>query len=199
MKSHRGQKDVHKRLLKLDGRKDLIRTPLWLVDKMIDMLELEVYDNVLDPCCGDNRMLKRISDRNFILGNMIGFDIKMKPSINFLAEPGDKSFHKIIMNPPFSKLGAYKFIKHALDHFLKPGGRIISIIPNYILDNAEGRKPWLKNHVNRLAFIPKSTFAQPGIKTAEILHLSVIDVRHEPSGAFLFLDKPTGQIELPQG
>lgn len=44
-----------------DPTRDNIATPLWVIDLMIEWAEYKPQQRVLDPCCGDGRILKRIS------------------------------------------------------------------------------------------------------------------------------------------
>lgn len=78
--------------------------------------------------------------------------------VSFLCEIRDRRFDRAILNPPFSNCGAFEFVKTICEGWLKPGGKAVCVIPGYIVDNSEGRKPWLSKWMRRTAVIPKGTF-----------------------------------------
>lgn len=189
-KSHRAQGSTVDRLIKKNKpRHDFVRTPTDIVELMIKMAKLEKGMTVLDPCIGDGKIysiLKKVTD------NVIG--IEMHPDLfeisvskagwncmlgNFLkTTPEDMGCGKVdvvIMNPPFSKLGALKFVQHAVNNWIVPNGKCVSVVPQYVLDNGEGRKPWLDDHSWCSRILPKHIFA-PDART---LHVSAIEFRQE--------------------
>jgi hypothetical protein len=190
--SSRGQASTQERLSELDERNDNISTPMWLVDQMIDMLELKNDMSICDPCCGlDHRFGTRIRER-FRKRNAKFDELDIRLGLDFFHFQPHRGYHRFIMNPPFSELGAFKFIQRAL-RYLDPGGRIIAVVPNYILDNADGRKDFWAKHLYKLAFIPKKTFIDDG---CDVLHGSVIDIRPYGCESFLYLQPKTGQMNL---
>ena len=53
--------------------------------------------------------------------------------LDFLAVPAPYRYYdRVVMNPPFAKKAFIKHILHALK-FLKPGGRLVSVIPGYTM------------------------------------------------------------------
>lgn len=175
-----------KRIAAMDERDDIVRTPIWFIDWMIDRIGDCNIDRVLDPCAGDNRMIGRIYERG--IGNgYSAYDINNDNQIpvpfctyqygrDFLTtSPPTVPFDLIVMNPPFSDLGVWQFIKHCFNGWLALHGRVFCIVPNYFLDNSERRKPWLNKHVQWIWIIPKNTFAPH----TPVLHGSLIELRHK--------------------
>lgn len=92
---------------------------------------------VLEPSCGDGRMLDGIRQRGH---NCLG--IEYHPgrasearakghavvTANFLEQAPVPEFDKVVMNPPFYGRHYIKHVRHALK-FLKPGGVLVSILP----------------------------------------------------------------------
>ena len=92
---------------------------------------------VLEPSCGDGRILDEIRSRG-----SRGFGIEVHAgraaearakghavlTANFLEQPARPEFDMVVMNPPFYGRHYVKHVRHALK-FLKPGGTLVSILP----------------------------------------------------------------------
>ena len=71
-------------------------------------------------------------------------------------------YDRVIMNPPFSHGRWYKHVLHAYK-FLKPGGRLVAIIPNGAI-NQKYQEEWnamMRGFVNEIP-LPKGTFKESG-------------------------------------
>lgn len=96
-----------------------------------------VSARVLEPSCGDGRILDAIRERgHHALGveyhpgraseaRAKGHNVL---SANFLDQPASPDFDYVVMNPPFYGRHYVKHVKHAL-RFLKVGGTLVSILP----------------------------------------------------------------------
>jgi len=92
---------------------------------------------VLEPSCGDGRILDAIRARS-----QHGLGIEYHPGraaqakakghnvlcANFLECPPRAEFDAVVMNPPFYGRHYVKHVRHALK-FLKPGGTLVAILP----------------------------------------------------------------------
>lgn len=92
---------------------------------------------VLEPSCGDGRMLDEIAARG-----SEAFGIEYHPgraaaarakghnvlTANFLECTPNPIYDRIVMNPPFYGRHYVKHVQHAL-RFLRPGGILVSILP----------------------------------------------------------------------
>lgn len=92
---------------------------------------------ILEPSCGDGRILDAIRQRGFR-----GFGIEYHPgraaeckakghavlTANFLEQPPQAEFDRVVMNPPFYGKHWAKHVRHAFK-FLKPGGVMVAILP----------------------------------------------------------------------
>lgn len=92
---------------------------------------------VLEPSCGDGRILDEIRARRHK-----GFGVEYHAGraneaiakghavlkANFLEHPATPEFDKVVMNPPFYGRHYAKHVRHAFK-FLKPGGTLVAILP----------------------------------------------------------------------
>lgn len=92
---------------------------------------------VLEPSCGDGRIMDEIRRRGH---RAIGYEVHPGRAAearargnavvtgNFLEQTPTPEFDCVVMNPPFYGRHYVKHVRHALK-FLKPGGRLISVLP----------------------------------------------------------------------
>ncbi len=86
---------------------------------------------------------------------------------DFLAEPPNPTFDRVVMNPPFSKGQAVKHVLHA-QKFLKPGGTLVAVIPNseQVLYAISGDSGW----EYRCWFeLPEGSFKEAGTMVRTLL------------------------------
>lgn len=118
---------------------------------------------VLEPSCGDGRILDEIRARGC---QSFGIEVHAGRAAearakghavltgNFLEQPARPEFDVVVMNPPFYGRHYVKHVRHALK-FLKPGGTLISILPataHYEHKELEGR--WVD--------LPQGSFSEAG-------------------------------------
>lgn len=92
---------------------------------------------VLEPSCGDGRILDEVRARGF---NALGFEYHATRAAearakghsvvtgNFLEQVPVPEFDRVVMNPPFYGRHYAQHVRHAYK-FLKPGGTLVSILP----------------------------------------------------------------------
>ena len=100
---------------------------------------------------------------------MLGYEIDPQRAHNagvrcfdFMQVYAEPAYDRVIMNPPFSQGRWYKHVLHAYD-ILKPGGRLVAIIPNGAI-NQKYHERWevmMKGFVNEIP-LPKGTFEESG-------------------------------------
>lgn len=121
---------------------------------------------VLEPSCGDGRMMDEIRARGH---QVLGYEVhagraataraKGHPVVtgNFLEAmpPGPgHGFDVVVMNPPFYGRHYVKHVRHAL-LFLKPGGKLVSVLPATAwYDHKELKGLWKD--------LPVASFAEAG-------------------------------------
>lgn len=166
---------------------DKVYTPSWLADVMVRWAALEPGMLVLEPCFGGGAIVDRVPDNCFVTGFEIepGTDNTslrrtLYHNIDFLTLSQTEmiKYDVALVNPPFSGLGAWKFAQRIVNTCLTPNGRCIIIMPSYIIDNSEWRKPWICDHTYKLALLPKDTFS-PMCPT---IHAYLCDIRPKKTG-----------------
>ena len=196
--THRGQASKEK-------ADNAVITPDWLIDIMIDWAQIGSGMNVLEPAYGDGAILDKLASYDI---ELYGFELypyvrwskkpvdvsqpvwlagkkpansQLKTASDFLKNqsPIDWKADVCIMNPPFSDKGVWKFVRWAIDEWMKPDGKVITVSPNYIIDNAEGRKSWFSKHLRRVGNVPKNTFKP----VVPVLHGSLLEFSVQESDA----------------
>jgi hypothetical protein len=149
-------------------------TPAKVVEEILDAAGIykprfantEPSYRVLEPSCGDGRILDEIKARG-----SRGFGIEVHPGRaaeargkghsvltgNFLEQPARAEFDRVVMNPPFYGRHYVKHVRHAMK-FLKPGGMLVSILP---------ATAWYDHHElqdlnGRWEDLPVASFAESG-------------------------------------
>lgn len=114
----------------------LSRACIYREDEYCVSTPLPAY-KVLEPSCGDGRILDELVRRGcqaFGVEVHAGRAAQARAkghsvlTANFLECPPTAEFDFVVMNPPFYGRHYLKHIRHALG-FLKPGGRLVSILP----------------------------------------------------------------------
>ena len=123
---------------------------------------LPIY-RVLEPSCGDGRIMDELRKRGcqpFGIEYHAGRAAEARAkghnvlTANFLECPPRPEFDFVVMNPPFYGRHYLKHIRHALK-FLKPGGRLVSILPATAwYDHGEIKGSWTD--------LPVGSFAEAG-------------------------------------
>lgn len=143
-------------------------TPDSVIEQMIDEAEIEDDMSVLEPSAGDGRIIRHIRDRCKDI-DITGYEVNPDRSLDagvrcfdFMHIFPEQNYDRVIMNPPFSHGRWYKHVLHAYQ-FLKPGGRLVAIIPNGAI-NKKYQEEWslmMRGFVNEIP-LPKGTFKESG-------------------------------------
>ena len=146
----------------------LFPTPPDLVERMLDLAEIDAGMTVLEPSAGTGNIVRAIIDR--VDTEIVAYEIRQDlcaklaatfPSYRLCARSADflevtdnmGEWPRIVMNPPFKNGQDIKHIQHACK-MLKPGGRLVAICANGPRQNDQ-LKP-LASHWEEL---PSGTFA----------------------------------------
>ena len=143
-------------------------TPDSVIEQMIDEAALEYGRHILEPSAGDGRIIRNIQDGHPDL-TITGYEINPDRAryagvrcFDFMNILPAQNYDRVIMNPPFSHGRWYKHVLHAYK-FLKPGGRLVAVIPNGAI-NKEYHEEWIlmiRGFVNEIQ-LPKGTFKESG-------------------------------------
>lgn len=132
----------------------LFPTPPDLARRMAEAADIQPGQRVLEPSAGTGNLLRAILNRfaGADCGLMVAVEISPQLAAglrevqrktlyanddnysircaDFLTCNGDLgTFHRIVMNPPFSRGADIEHIRHAVT-FLKPGGRLVALCAN---------------------------------------------------------------------
>lgn len=148
-------------------------TPRKVIDIVLRSLELQGAQNILEPSCGDGQIIDVLTtwhknrDRGFPEPlNVTGVEYDPGRAAqarakghavmvaNFLQVAPDPRFDAIVMNPPFHGQHYKKHLDHAIE-FLKPGGRLVCILPATAHYDH-------KNDIGRWTDLPVASFASSG-------------------------------------
>lgn len=117
---------------------------------------------VLEPSCGDGRIMDeirayghRVAGVEYHAGRAAQARAKGHGVLtaNFLECPPQPEFDVVVMNPPFYGKHYLKHVRHALK-FLKPGGRLVAVLPGTAMDSGEIQGEWQD--------LPVASFAEAG-------------------------------------
>jgi hypothetical protein len=151
-------------------------SPDAVCDAMIKETDIRDGFQILEPSCGDGRILDAV--KRHLQGNRysgarrnvqaVGVEVDAARAAmakskghavmqaNFLDVAPDARFDLVLMNPPFAGKHYLKHIQHALK-FLKPGGRLVSVLPLTAWEDT--RNPLPKG---RWEHLPVASFAECG-------------------------------------
>jgi protein-L-isoaspartate O-methyltransferase len=161
--------------------KQAFYTPAALAQQMIKLANVQPHDRVLEPSAG--------------IGNIAGWMVQLGAEVDcietdpvavkhlrelkfnviyemdFLKVPPKAKYDKIVMNPPFAKGQDVKHVLHAL-RFLKPGGRLVSIVSPGLMTSKTKEAVHLQEIVAKYGYphdVPAGTFKESGTNVATIL------------------------------
>lgn len=117
---------------------DFYPSPPAVVERMMELAQLQGNHDVLEPSAGDGAIAKAVmalgivpdcveidSERSELLRDMLppGAVVNM----DFLKMHAEPEYDRILMNPPWGSLSGVAHIFHATK-FLKPGGRLVGVL-----------------------------------------------------------------------
>jgi len=116
-------------------------TPEYVIRMMMDKIVCDIENPVfLETSAGKGNIVEYIRKVyskacicSYEVNNQLVKILRLKGievnECDFLEDIPDKPFADfIILNPPFEKFADIKHVRHAYDNFLKPGGRLVSIM-----------------------------------------------------------------------
>ncbi len=115
-------------------------TPASLIDTMIEEANLSEGLTVLEPSAGQGAILEKVAPivgadnvdcYELIPENAAHLGENLIECCDFLTVEPEPEYDRVIMNPPFARQQDIDHVTHALK-FLKPGGRLVSIMSSGI-------------------------------------------------------------------
>ncbi|MFE3577908.1 methyltransferase [Streptomyces vinaceus] len=121
-----------------DAERGYFPTPPALVDEILDLADLSVGHEVLEPSAGTGAIAERVADRGGVV-DCVELDPRRAQSIrdkgyarevitaDFLTLPVSAHYDRVVMNPPFARQLDIQHVQRAL-RWLRPGGRLVSVM-----------------------------------------------------------------------
>lgn len=137
---------------------DFYPTSDLVINKMLDLAQLQPYHHVLEPSAGAGDLCNAIALIGvkkidcFELHPLLQKALKLQDfnlvGGDFLASNPQPVYDRVIANPPFGSNGVNRHTRHAFE-FLKPGGKLITLAHHYNLKPSKSDRSffnWLKQH-----------------------------------------------------
>ena len=164
------------------SRNGFFPTPPELAARMVEVAEIRPGNRVLEPSAGTGNILAAIP------GNTVRWAVEINPTLaratnlhqmakvvcgDFLEQNGNLGqFDRIVMNPPFERLGDIKHVLHAYD-MLAPGGRLVSVMSPGVKFRREAPAVRLRELIESrngtIEDLPANSFASVGTNVNTIL------------------------------
>jgi predicted RNA methylase len=155
-------------------------TPAETAESVIDLANIEPGMDVLEPSVGEGALADLVRDQGGIVtayeidpkrayraSELLGVDVDV---CDFLAVKPQPKFARVVMNPPFAQRADVKHVLHAIK-FLKPGGRLVSIMSAGILFRTDALATTLRDQLDHYEALPDDSFKASGtsVRTAVVV------------------------------
>ncbi|QDT76328.1 Methyltransferase small domain protein (plasmid) [Lacipirellula limnantheis] len=158
-------------------------TPRPVIDRMLELADIEAQHKVLEPSCGKGDILDALKEecpdielvaieRNWTMEDVLSAKGHAVEFSDFLEHAG--SYDRIVMNPPFENGQDIDHVRHAYS-LLRPGGRLVSVVcegPFFRSDKkASEFRQWLEaldsdsEQLPADAFQGRDAFRETGVRT----------------------------------
>jgi len=150
------------------------QTPSQVTEKMLDFARIETWHSVLEPSAGAGAIADKLRgltehldccELSGTLRELLEEKGHSIVSEDFFDLPGEPSYHRILMNPPFEQLVDTEHVRHAYE-LLLPGGRLISVMSMSSFFNsytkAKEFREWLETVGGAMEKLPEGSFVPSG-------------------------------------
>jgi phospholipid N-methyltransferase len=156
-------------------------TPPAVVNRLLELAQIESGMRVLEPSAGTGNILKAIipsADKVAVEINpefipkleLCGSGIHVYEG-DFLSYNWPDKFDRVIMNPPFAKNVAPAHVLHALA-FLKHGGRLVSVMPSSVTFRTDTLNRMVRAAVEAggsIEALPENSFTESGTNVNTVI------------------------------
>lgn len=164
-------------------------TPPEVVDRLLELAEIEQGMLVLEPSAGQGAIAVEIADRGAIVhcfeidpvnhgklaNNLFTTTAEYSAGLgDFLTvEPGNTNlrgdlYDRVVMNPPFGKNAAPEHVLHALQ-FLQPGGRLVAVMPSSVTFRTDALNDKVRYLAKHIESLPDNSFAESGTNVNTVI------------------------------
>lgn len=169
---------------------DFFPTPAALAWRVVALANIQPGERVLEPSAGDGALCKfalarkarvdaieRSAERAAILRTTVFQDEPWRVlEEDFLAVPVVGSYDAVVMNPPWSSGQWAMHLLHAAK-FLKPGGRLVAIVPPTIRSrataSAEAVRDLIEKWGGRVTDLAPGAFRESGTEVGAVVVVAV--------------------------
>lgn len=162
-------------------------TPLALAKQLVDLAEIEPTHVVLEPSAGAGRLVDEIQSHGAYVvaveyddARRAGLNLRRRMThdwmtcvhVDHVADFMDfdpiEPFDRVVMNPPFCKVGKGDHIDHVRHAFeaLVPGGVLVSVLPAGVQFRGDRRhtefRAWCLEHATLIEPLPDDSFVESG-------------------------------------
>jgi predicted RNA methylase len=157
-------------------------TPRPVIDRLIELAEIDFDMSVLEPSCGQGAIVWELVK---ITPNVKCYEIdpsnvaEMLKNVvvpvtvaDFLTVEPTPIFDRVVMNPPFRLQSDIRHCLHAM-RFLKPGGCLVSVMASGVTFRTnkltENFREALKTHHGSIEALPEDSFAESGTNVNTVI------------------------------
>ena len=156
-------------------------TPADLAAEVVAMANIRPGMQVLEPSAGEGALANEALAAG---GKVTAYEIDMRRAEkltdivgvsvaggDFLSVNPEPKFDRVVMNPPFAQRADVKHVLHAIK-FLKPGGRLVSIMSAGILFRTDSLTTSLRDQLDHYEALPDDSFkaSGTGVRTAVVVY-----------------------------
>lgn len=163
-------------------------TPELLAAQLVKMADVKRGDHVLEPSAGNGRIvaaLQEVGARVTVIerdrarrAHLLASVLKSKDALgdvdDFMEYRPKNKFDRVVMNPPFCKVGFGDHIEHVRYAYpmLKPGGVLVSILPAGVAFREDSRhsqfRKWLLDS-GIITELPEGSFSSSGTQVRTVV------------------------------
>lgn len=150
-------------------------TPKSVAQRLVAMADIRNNQMILEPSAGNGAILKWLPCTTSVFYCEIDLSRhtsirSLYPPLNplgtdFLAVHPDRGFHRIVMNPPFSKQQDIAHVLHA-HKFLKSSGILVSVMASGVTYRNDRRssefREFVDSHGGSIEMLPEGSFKESG-------------------------------------
>lgn len=165
-------------------------TPVELAKQLVEWADVEPGMFCLEPSAGGGRIVDQLLAVGAIVTAIEHVEgMREKLSLNrpdaklevpdiadFMEFDGEGEFDRVVMNPPFRKVGKGDHLEHTYKAFecLKAGGILMAVLPAGVAFREDRRHrefaQWAKDHDGVITHLPDNSFKESGtmVKTVKL-------------------------------
>jgi protein-L-isoaspartate O-methyltransferase len=158
-------------------------TPADIVERVLELADIKPGMSVLEPSAGHGAIAAEVAKRGAVVDmcELLPANVEKLRSLSlngilreadFLTIPPTQTYDAICMNPPFAKQADIKHVMHA-HQFLKPGGRLVSVMAAGVIFRSDRLTTAFKEFVEQqggsIEELPEGAFKSSGTMVKTVI------------------------------